>query len=604
MDNPIAIEKPQRSSGRQQIQSILENSPQLSWHPQAKSLIEIITGETDISSAGFPYVSERSFRLLAEHIPHLFTNRLRLLRWLHELDGELQTIDKIPDDDADSIKRAIKVVRQVVNTAGVTAPPDLWIVRQVLSAHKQLGTLDWLLSGHSIDPEEFAEKYNLSEKQLQTDLHLLYARGLLRLGDANFLAPRRPEIRQILENVTPIPELHRINWVSRLTAYFQGNLGDDDVAMLAAWLDVRTTDQTTGCWIASLHEIELGYRITPFVLSLRVMEWTDGLKRGVEVTQAIPQLLHEMKILLERAGYTQAGVVTDLGERVFLRGPGPFGIIGAYHEYLNNLMPLLQNKDVGTWVSRGENVAASQDANRDTFLSANDRLDQFCAEYSYQYKLFIEHAVGRGEATRQRFERSGEATIQYFGADLEDAAIDQAIEQQKQGVLPSNMQFIRNADIGVPERVTEFLHAEGLLGEPTVMMVGNGFHEIRQQTDEKMIEVFRKYHEAGFTLIFTEATALHDEALRHTAWNTSHSGFRYVHEISGQGLRPSWDEGNPLARWSWRKCATEGGYIVLDKFTDRSRRIYPYPRSDEKNPAISVTYFCIPQSLATRLNIQ
>jgi hypothetical protein len=87
MDNPIAIEKPQRSSGRQQIQSILENSPQLSWHPQAKSLIEIITGETDISSAGFPYVSERSFRLLAEHIPHLFTNGLRLLRWLHELDG-------------------------------------------------------------------------------------------------------------------------------------------------------------------------------------------------------------------------------------------------------------------------------------------------------------------------------------------------------------------------------------------------------------------------------------------------------------------------------------------------------------------------------------
>ena len=40
------------------------------------------------------------------------------------------------------------------------------------------------------------------------------------------------------------------------------------------------------------------------------------------------------------------------------------------------------------------------------------------------------------------------------------------------------------------------------------MLVGNGFHEVRQQTDERMVEVFRGYAEAGFVLLFTEESAL------------------------------------------------------------------------------------------------
>src|SRR5262249_5220414 len=139
-------------------------------------------------------------------------------------------------------------------------------------------------------------------------------------------------------------------------------------------------------------------------------------------------------------------------------------------------------------VQRSANVAASQDANRKTFEEANDKLDEFCREFGFRYSVFIEHAVGRGEATRQRFGRSGDSDIRYFGADLEDAAIDQAIEQQKSGNLPHNMEFIRSADIAKPERVIEFLAQRGLRDKSAVMMVGNGFHEIRQQTNSKMIE--------------------------------------------------------------------------------------------------------------------
>jgi hypothetical protein len=293
-----------------------------------------------------------------------------------------------------------------------------------------------------------------------------------------------------------------------------------------------------------------------------------------------------------------------LGTRVFERGPGAFGIIGAYHPYLNQLTELLKSGTSETWVHRAENVAASQAANRKTFSIANDKLDQFCLDHGFAYTVFIEHAVGRGEAIRQRFERDGKADVRFFGADLEDTAIDQALQQQELGVLPNNLQFIRSADIGEPHKVTNYLDELGLSGEPTVMMVGNGFHEIRQQTNEKMVEVFRDYAQARYLLIFTEESALHDEALIRTAWNTYHAGFRYVHEMSGQGLRPAVERERSGTRWSWRKCAELAGYRVLDEYGYRSRDIYPYQRPKHKNPAISVTYFCVPLEIAQKLGVE
>src|SRR5262249_30617162 len=154
--------------------------------------------------------------------------------------------------------------------------------------------------------------------------------------------------------------------------------------------------------------------------------------------EQVPSALPEMLKLCEDAGLVDRGLVTELGARVFERGPGPFGIIAAYHAYLNNLESLLTLGTPAVHVQRSANVAASQDANRKTFEEANDCLDAFCTQYGFRCTVFIEHAVGRGEATRQRFSRSGAGEIRYFGADLEDAAIDQAIEQQKQGALPQN----------------------------------------------------------------------------------------------------------------------------------------------------------------------
>ena len=140
-----------------------------------------------------------------------------------------------------------------------------------------------------------------------------------------------------------------------------------------------------------------------------------------------------------------------------------------------------------------------------TFSIANNKLDQFCAEHGFDYTVFIEHAVGRGEAIRQRFERDG------------------------------------------------------------------------------------------------EESALQDEGLIRTAWNTYHAGFRYVHEMSGQGLRPAIEREGGGSRWSWRKYAELGGYRVLDEYEYRSRTIYPYKLPRHMNPSISLTYFCVPDELVRKL---
>jgi hypothetical protein len=292
--------------------------------------------------------------------------------------------------------------------------------------------------------------------------------------------------------------------------------------------------------------------------------------------------------------------LTNLGARALERGSGPFGIIHAYHPYMRELQNKLMQKAAGAWVDRGKNIAASQDANRKTFAMAHESLDRFCKDYGFRYKVFIEHALGRGEAVRQRFEQSGESGIQYFGADLEDAAIDRAIGSQQEGALPQNMQFIRKADIGRPSIVIDAIRKAGFPTEAAVMFVGNGFHEIRGHNNEKIISVFQEYCDAGILIVFTEESALGDQDLLATGWNTYHAGFRYVHELSGQGLRPVYGT-DKSGRHSWKICASLGGYAVLSKYSARTRTIYPYPRKGGYNPPISMTYFCVPSDMARRI---
>ncbi len=52
------------------------------------------------------------------------------------------------------------------------------------------------------------------------------------------------------------------------------------------------------------------------------------------------------------------------------------------------------------------------------------------------------------------------------------------------------------------------------------MIVGNGFHEVRGQSDSRMVEIFRAYEDASFLLLFTEESARAVDDLLQTGWNT------------------------------------------------------------------------------------
>ena len=195
--------------------------------------------------------------------------------------------------------------------------------------------------------------------------------------------------------------------------------------------------------------------------------------------------------------------------------------------------------------------------------------------------------------------------VTFVGADLEDAAIDAALAEQSAGNLPAQMVFVRNADIGKPAIVVDAMRAQGIDPNGAVMIVGNGFHEVREQTDARMIAVLRGYADAGVVLLFTEETGLSVSDLLETAWNTYHAGFKYVHERSGQGLRPAEKRApSPLEATpplSWSECAEAAGYVRLDAYSPRGRTVYPYTPASGSNPAISVTHFCVPKDVLAAL---
>ena len=598
----------------------LARDPAFLADPLGPALLPVLARPASLSSSGFPYLEKAAWDALRDRLPHLFGMGLRLLRLIGAAEG-LVAADPAAGEEGENLRRSCRVVRQVVLTAAITAPPDLWLLRHLLGTFHELGLLERLVAGEALYPGHCREGLEggsrLHPEELEKDLLFLLSRGIVEQYEDSFRIAGHPRVRQLLgaiDSSAPVwPEGRSGLW----RKLFAGEVLDGPA--LEGLLDLTSSirprrDPSQNHWVPTLEEVEIGFRLVPLVLGLRAADLCAPLRRGREVapmdwSQRHPLCAAGALEILTAAGWMERRGegyrVTALGDRGFARGPGPFGIIETYHPYLIRGREILLQGAAQVWVRRGENLGASQDANRGTFLRANDSLDRFCSDTGFRYTVFIEHAIGRGEATRQRFERSGEAAVRYFGADLEDAAIDAALEEQRRGALPQNMVFVRNADIGRPKILIEALEARGEDPEGAVMLVGNGFHEVRRQTDEDMVRVFKGYQDAGIILLFTEENALSVDDLRATAWNTFHAGFKYVHEKSGQGLRPA--DSRPPARlgWPlrapWSQCAQEAGYVRLDEYCSRTRSIYPYPPASGINPSISTNHFFLPRRLTDRL---
>lgn len=95
-------------------------------------------------------------------VPHLFQEGAVLLDWLKAVEKPLKPPSSAGMDQIESVLRGGKVLQTIVQTAAITAPPDLWILRQVLSTHRLLGISSKLLSGATVTVAEATRRVWLS----------------------------------------------------------------------------------------------------------------------------------------------------------------------------------------------------------------------------------------------------------------------------------------------------------------------------------------------------------------------------------------------------------------------------------------------------------
>jgi hypothetical protein len=575
--------------------------------PLTEVLAEVLGHETGISSAGFPFLAAPAYDALRDRIPQLLGWGAQTWDALEELCSALDGLD---EGQRHHVLQSRRVVQQVLRTAAITAPPALWSLRHVLGALAEVGITRRLLAGEAIVPADT----DLQAVELDTDLSFLSVLGLVDRSGGAFRLSARPEARRVLESLGPLPANEPVHAAALWAKACGGDPLEESehahLLVLGGGAMPRSNHFQTN-WFPTYEEIALGYRLVPLIVGMASAGTTvDCLKQAsvapIDIVPEHPdlgsaalQLLHAAGVARPVPGLPEC-VLTPLGRRLLERGPGPFGIIEAYQPYMAQLSEILRHGRGSVHLTRSTNIAASQRANRESFRKANDSLDHFCRDTGFRYSVFIEHALGRGEATRQRFVRSGGKSIQFVGADLEDAAINAAQAERDAGTLPDDMIFVRNADIGRADILLDALAEHGVDSQGAVMMVGNGFHEIRDAHDERLIEVFKAYADAGLVLIFTEETALSIADQRATAWNTYHPSFRYVHEKSGQGLRPainrvtSIDDPLPM---SWTACAEAGGYRRMEAYCGPGRTIYPCAPPGGHNPSTYMNYFFVPASI-------
>ena len=136
---------------------------------------EVLLSRPRLSSAGYPYLHPALWARLRDWVPVILDDGQQVLDLTDELEKEIGV-------DA---KQNARVVRQVVKTAAVTAPSDLWLMRHIQSALRKVGLAERLLKGEAI----FLAQSGFLEKEIEIDFRFLLTRGtLVRQGEGYRLA--------------------------------------------------------------------------------------------------------------------------------------------------------------------------------------------------------------------------------------------------------------------------------------------------------------------------------------------------------------------------------------------------------------------------------
>lgn len=559
--------------------------------PFAEPLFEIIAEGAAPSANGYPTISQNNFQRFREKVPHTYQAGLALLTWLAALEVLLSNQNGLGADKLQSMKNAILLFRRMVFTAAITSPPIHWGLRQIISAHHQLGTIAYLASGNELIISEYAENRSLQGFFLEQDMKLLYSRGFLVRTEQGYTLAQGPA-GAVLSQVGKLsPNLER-DITRDLVTYFQGQALADQKRRINQWLEHRIkADPIPGK--DSAGDIDLGYHGVSLLLALNKVH--------------PPRLDPSMTKIFEEMGLMKDGQVTLIGQRVFKNGPGPAGIIQAYHDYTHQWPQLLAKRGRRPKMDREDNIAASKDANRATFRATSRQIVKFSRDFDHQPMVLIEHAAGFAIGLQEYLEESPIRDIQLVAADYEMRALNYGVVAEiAADRLPKSTKWLQ-ADIGNPRTLLDFLSSKKIPTEGAVMLVGGGFHEAKKRVgetdpefDQRLIRVFKEYAEAGMILAFDESSDFTDDELLAAGNETFHPIFRWAHEISGQNLRAPWPKAG-LPRMSWSEILEKSEYEWLPEYSVFGRTLLPVDLPSRQNPPHRITYFAVSRALLAKL---
>ena len=105
------------------------------------------------STAGYPYLQHSAWTRLRDWVPYTLGEGPRVLAGAQFVVDQAREAGAGPDA-LENLAAAQRVVRQVVMTAAITAPPELWLLRHVLAALDRVGVSDRLLAGEVLHPTD------------------------------------------------------------------------------------------------------------------------------------------------------------------------------------------------------------------------------------------------------------------------------------------------------------------------------------------------------------------------------------------------------------------------------------------------------------------
>ena len=286
--------------------------PAVAGDARARELAVILTVATGRTSGGHPYLQEPAWVRLRDWVPHILDDGPAVIAAVDVVVAAAARVDA-----GISLEAAARVVRQVALTASITAPPDLWLLRHVLTAFARLGLSARLAADEVVRPSSLAPAL---PHEVQLDLGFLLSRGLLCGAPGGLRIADHAAARAVFAWTPPaVPSSLPSSIAAAWARLFRGSNNDDVRAGLGELLNPPLPDSTKapGFFAPSPREIEVGFRLVPIVLGLRAADkhhalLESGFCRATELVGGDQRLGAQLLWTLARAGVV-LDVELDLG---------------------------------------------------------------------------------------------------------------------------------------------------------------------------------------------------------------------------------------------------------------------------------------------------